>query len=75
MPAHTVSPGVRLATAMLVAVAACSSALAATAESHDSDTPSWRSVVDKFAQEHFHNPAWGYSHSQRDYQLGRARGG
>jgi len=73
MPAHTVSPGVRLATMVLVAVAACASALAATprTESDDSDTPSWRSVVDKFAQEHFHNPAWGYSHSKRDYQLAR----
>ena len=73
MPAHTVSPGLRLATLMLVAVAACASGLAGAAatESADSDAPNWRSVVDKFAQEHFHNPAWGYSHSQRDYQLAR----
>jgi hypothetical protein len=60
---------------VLVAVAACASALAAAAaartESADSDAPNWRSVVDKFAQDHFHNPAWGYSHSQRDYQLAR----
>jgi hypothetical protein len=73
MTAHTVSPGVRLATMVLIGVAACASALAAAArtETADSDVPSWRSVVDKFAQEHFHNPAWGYSHSQRDYQLAR----
>jgi uncharacterized protein len=73
MPAHTVSPGVRLATVVLVAVAACASALAAAArtQSDDSDAPNWRSVVDKFAQDHFHNPAWGYSHSQRDYELAR----
>src|SRR5882724_3464234 len=31
----------------------------------------WRSVISKFAQEHFKNPAWGYSHSLRDYQLAR----
>jgi len=31
----------------------------------------WRSVISKFAQEHFKNPAWGYSHSVRDYQLAR----
>jgi hypothetical protein len=31
----------------------------------------WRTVVSKFAQEHFHNPAWGYSHSVRDYMLAR----
>jgi hypothetical protein len=71
MPALTVSPGVRLATMVLVTVAVCASAIAATAESHDPDVPGWRSVVDKFAQDHFHNPAWGYSHSQRDYQLAR----
>ena len=74
MPAHRVSPGVRLATVVLVAVAACASALAATTartEAEDSDAPGWRSVVDKFAHDHFHNPAWGYSHSQRDYQLAR----
>jgi len=31
----------------------------------------WRAVVSKFAQDHFNNPAWGYSHSLRDYQLAR----
>jgi hypothetical protein len=58
---------------VLVAVAACASALGAAerTESADSDAPNWRSVVAKFAQDHFHNPAWGYSHSQRDYQLAR----
>src|ERR1700761_522183 len=65
MPAHTVSPGVRLAAALLIGIAAWGSALA------DEDAPAWRSVVDKFAQDHFHNPAWGYSHSRRDYQLAR----
>jgi hypothetical protein len=29
----------------------------------------WRAGVEKFAAEHFHHPAWGYSHSLRDYQL------
>jgi HD superfamily phosphodiesterase len=38
----------------------------AAAESSD-----WRSVVSKFAQEHFNNPAWGYSHCLRDYRLAR----
>jgi hypothetical protein len=70
MPAYTVSPRVRLAAVVLMGVAACGSA-AEHSESTDSDAPAWRSVVDKFAQEHFHNPAWGYSHSQRDYQLAR----
>lgn len=33
--------------------------------------PPWREVVSKFAQDHFHNPAWGFSHCQRDYELAR----
>lgn len=31
----------------------------------------WRAEVRKFAQEHFTQPAWGYSHSVRDYALAR----
>lgn len=31
----------------------------------------WRGAVDRFAREHFHHPAWGYSHSLRDYALAR----
>jgi HD domain len=31
----------------------------------------WRTAVREFAAEHFKNPAWGYSHSVRDYQLAR----
>ena len=33
--------------------------------------PAWRETVRKFAAEHFKNPAWGYSHSVRDYGLAR----
>lgn len=32
----------------------------------------WHVSVRQFAQQHFKNPAWGYSHSQRDYALARA---
>jgi len=32
----------------------------------------WRASVRHFALEHFKNPAWGYSHSVRDYELARA---
>ena len=35
------------------------------------DSPQWRTVVSQFAQEHFKNPAWGYSHCLRDYGLAR----
>lgn len=29
----------------------------------------WHAQVRQFAREHFHQPAWGYSHSERDYAL------
>ena len=32
----------------------------------------WHATVRNFAIRHFKNPAWGYSHSQRDYALARA---
>jgi uncharacterized protein len=32
---------------------------------------SWREQVRRFAEEHFKNPAWGYSHCRRDYALAR----
>lgn len=32
----------------------------------------WRATVREFAKEHFKNPAWGYSHSERDLSLARA---
>jgi len=31
----------------------------------------WRTGVRAFAAKHFKNPAWGYSHCQRDYALAR----
>jgi HD superfamily phosphodiesterase len=31
----------------------------------------WHATVRHFAAEHFKNPAWGYSHSVRDYALAR----
>jgi hypothetical protein len=35
----------------------------------------WRETVRRFAAEHFKHPAWGYSHSVRDYQLARELAG
>lgn len=32
----------------------------------------WRDTVRKLAQEHFKQPAWGYSHCIRDYDLARS---
>jgi hypothetical protein len=37
-----------------------------------SPPPPWRQVVRDFAAKHFANPAWGYSHSARDYDLARS---
>lgn len=31
----------------------------------------WRGHVSRFAEEHFKQPAWGYSHSERDYALAK----
>ncbi|MGH8136631.1 MAG: HD domain-containing protein [Steroidobacteraceae bacterium] len=44
---------------------------AGAAPQSTTNTPAWRTVVSSFAQEHFRNPAWGYSHSVRDYMLAR----
>ena len=32
----------------------------------------WRATVEAFAREHLKHPAWGFSHSVRDYELARA---
>lgn len=51
-------------------------ALAASLLVHVSSTDAagaspWRQRVVAFAAQHFHNPAWGYSHCVRDYELAR----
>jgi HD superfamily phosphodiesterase len=76
MPAHTsavrkTSLVLWLAAAILAASAGLRPAVAADAAPAAAGTSDWRSVVSKFAQEHFNNPAWGYSHCLRDYQLAR----
>ena len=35
-------------------------------------TADWRSAVRQIAKTQFRNPAWGYSHSERDYALARS---
>jgi uncharacterized protein len=35
-------------------------------------TAEWRTTIRAFAKEHFKNPAWGYSHSERDYALAQS---
>ncbi len=41
------------------------------AAAHASEAVGWRQVVRQFAAQHFKNPAWGYSHSVRDYKLAK----
>ncbi|GAC1505967.1 MAG: HD domain-containing protein [Steroidobacteraceae bacterium] len=35
------------------------------------ESPAWHTTVRDFVAQHFKNPAWGYSHSERDYSLAR----
>jgi uncharacterized protein len=75
MPAHASGVGkISLAvwlTAALLAVAVGPTHTAAAASPAAAEASDWRTVVAKFAKEHFNNPAWGYSHCLRDYQLAR----
>jgi hypothetical protein len=78
MPPHAPAPRRRtlvicLAISLAVSLAGSpgSSRAAAAASQPAAETADWRAIVSKFAQEHFKNPAWGYSHSQRDYRLAR----
>lgn len=54
-----------VAAALLCAIAAFPGTVRCAAE------PGWHAKVQDFARQHFKNPAWGYSHSQRDYALAR----
>lgn len=38
----------------------------------DTSSNPWRTVVREFAATHFRQPAWGFSHSVRDYELARS---
>jgi len=52
--------------------------LLAVASAKDTPAPAmaqvenWRASVRQFAQQHLRHPAWGYSHSVRDYELAKA---
>jgi len=57
-----------LSVALLIMLSIAGSGRAAAA---GSEQAGWREVVRQFAAQHFKNPAWGYSHSVRDYQLAK----
>lgn len=57
---------------LLVAAIGLGAAVTASAASPaTTPTGGWRETVRSFAKQHFKQPAWGYSHSQRDYALAR----
>ena len=45
--------------------------LITSAQANAVESPAWHTTVRDFAAQHFKNPAWGYSHSERDYSLAR----
>ena len=50
------------------------SSVVAAEEAHRTEVvqpDDWRATVRQFALEHFHQPAWGFSHCVRDYELAR----
>jgi hypothetical protein len=61
----------------MIAIAFCATSLwsASSVWAASSASPSaahdWHATVKDFARQHFKNPAWGYSHSERDYALAR----
>jgi uncharacterized protein len=57
-----------LRVALLIFLSIAGSSRAAAA---GSEQAGWREVVRQFAAQHFKNPAWGYSHSVRDYTLAK----
>jgi hypothetical protein len=54
-----------------IALWSTSAIAAAPADTKPSGVHEWRATVLDLARQHFKNPAWGYSHSQRDYSLAR----
>jgi HD superfamily phosphodiesterase len=68
MPSHTVARILRMI-GLWAALGVCAGLSQATPT--ESAAQDWRTVIAQFAQQHFNNPAWGYSHSQRDYRLAR----
>jgi uncharacterized protein len=56
---------------MIFMVLSVTTTAATPPTSHPTNASDWRAIVRDFAQAHFKNPAWGYSHCERDYALAR----
>lgn len=61
---------IRVSCALAMSVAGAF-AVAAAPVPQPGTAATWRDSVRAFAREHFRHPAWGYSHSSRDYALAR----
>jgi uncharacterized protein len=72
MARHRLQP--RLAALWLSASLCAMAAVGATVAAAPAAgaAPDWHATVRQFARAHFKNPAWGYSHSERDYALARS---
>jgi uncharacterized protein len=64
----TALPAMGMAFLMITSIGITSVSSAADSQSAAVD---WHATVRKFAAVHFKQPAWGYSHSVRDYSLAR----
>jgi uncharacterized protein len=64
----TASRAVGISFLMIASIGFTTTSSAVDSQSAAAD---WHSTVRKFAAEHFKQPAWGYSHSVRDYSLAR----
>jgi HD superfamily phosphodiesterase len=60
------------ATFAVLALLGAAAQLAAETPAGPAPPPDWHAVVRELAVKNFKNPAWGYSHCERDYALARA---
>jgi len=65
------TPVVRVLTVAALLALAWLAGIPAVAPAAAPAAPAWRTTVRRFADEHLKHPAWGVSHSERDYELAR----
>jgi uncharacterized protein len=70
---RSATPSRRLVATVLTCVVILSTlAIALPTQAANAAPPDWRANVLHFAEQHLKHPAWGLSHSMRDYDLARA---
>jgi hypothetical protein len=68
-PASSVSPVSSAPLASRAPLASPASPVSPASPAPPASPAAWRITIRRFAAEHFKQPAWGYSHSVRDYAL------